>query len=67
MGRKETVIRLVIVFGFLLLVLTLFEYLTNTFSLAIDPVFHYWIQIIYLISIMIFLLLLVIYIEVPNR
>jgi hypothetical protein len=67
MARKETVTRLVIIFGFILLVLTLFEYLSSTFSITIDPVLSYWIQIIYFVSIMIFLLLLVIYLELLNR
>ncbi|MFW9769040.1 MAG: hypothetical protein ACFFF9_07720 [Candidatus Thorarchaeota archaeon] len=67
MGRKETVKNLTIIFGFILLVLTIFEYSVSTFSIAIDPVFRYWMQIIFLVVIMIFLLLLVIYLEVQNR
>ena len=66
MDRKETVKNLVIIFGFILLLLTVFEYTVSTFSIAIDPILRYWIQTFYLVFIMIFLVLLVIYLEVRN-
>lgn len=67
MDRKNTLKTLIILFGFILLVLTVIEYLLHALSITPDPVLAYWSQIIYLFSIMIFLLLLVIYLEVRNR
>ncbi len=67
MDRKKTLELLIILFGFILLFLTFIEYFLNTFSITPEPVLYYWSQIFYLLSIMIFLLLLVIYLEVRNR
>ncbi len=67
MNRRDTLKNLVILFGIILLILTVVEYLVRIFSITIDPVFAYWIQIIYLLSIFIFLVLVVIYIEVRMR
>lgn len=67
MGRKDTVKTLIVIFGFILLLLTVIEYITSTFSVTLDPVLTYLIQIFYLLSIVVFLLLIVIYLEVRNR
>ncbi|MFW9807049.1 MAG: hypothetical protein ACFFFK_10015 [Candidatus Thorarchaeota archaeon] len=60
MSRRTIVKTLIIVFGTILLVLTAFEYLIQVYSIAIDPILSYGIQIFYLISILVFLILLVI-------
>lgn len=69
MKRKETLKNLIILFGTILLVLTAFEYLTRAYAIAISPVPAYWIQVFYLVSIFIFLVLLVIYLnpESPKK
>ncbi|MGY5863256.1 MAG: hypothetical protein RTV41_01495 [Candidatus Thorarchaeota archaeon] len=67
MDRKDTVKTLIIVFCLILLLLTVVEYIISTFSILLDPVLTYLIQIFYLLSIVVFLLLLVIYLEVRNR
>ncbi len=67
MSRRDAVKNLIILFGTILLILTAVEYLIRVYSVTLDPVFYYWIQIIYLLSIVLFLLLLVIYIEVRMR
>jgi predicted membrane channel-forming protein YqfA (hemolysin III family) len=67
MNRKAVLTNLIILFAGLLLILTAFEYLVHVFSLTLDAALAYWTQIIYLLSIMLFLLLLVIYIEVRIR
>ncbi|MFW9809286.1 MAG: hypothetical protein ACFFE6_07890 [Candidatus Thorarchaeota archaeon] len=67
MERKKALEIFIMVFGLILLSFTLIEYLLSTFSITPEPVLYYWSQIFYLFSIMIFLLLLVIYLEVRNR
>lgn len=60
MSRRTVVKTLIIVFGTILMVLTAFEYLIQVYSIVIDPVLSYGIQIFYLLSILVFLILLVI-------
>jgi hypothetical protein len=60
MSRKAVVKTLLIVFGTIILTLTAFEYLVQVYSIAIDPVISYLIQSFYLLSILVFLILLVI-------
>ena len=67
MDRKDTVKNLLIIFGFILLVLTLLEFSIRALSITLDPILSYWSQTFYLVSIFVFLILLVIYIEVRNR
>ena len=67
MNRRDVVKYLIILFGTILLVLTAVEYLIRVYSVTLDPVFSYWIQIVYLLSIFLFLIVLVIYIEVRMR
>ncbi|MHA2026294.1 MAG: hypothetical protein ACW98U_10375 [Candidatus Thorarchaeota archaeon] len=67
MSRKDTVKMLIVVFGFILLLLTVIEYIISTFSITTDPVLMYLIQVFYLLSIVVFLLLIVIYLEIRNR
>lgn len=67
MNRRDILKNLIILFGTILLILTAVEYLVRIYSIILDPVLTYWIQIIYLLSIMLFLLLLVIYIEMRMR
>ena len=67
MSRKDTLKNLIILFGTILLILTAVEYLTRIYSITLNPLVAYWTQIIYLISIIVFLILLVIYIEVRMR
>jgi hypothetical protein len=66
LSRRSILKNLIIVFGTILLILTAVEYLDGIYSIFPDPV-SYWIEIFYLVSIMLFLLLLVIYIEVRMR
>jgi len=67
MNRRNILKNLMIVFGTILLILTAVEYLVRIYSISLDPVLAYWIQIFYLFLIFLFLLLLVIYIEVRMR
>jgi polyferredoxin len=67
MDRKETVKNLIILIGLILLFLTVFEYSVSTFSIPIDSALRFGIQAFFLVAIMIFLLLLVIYLEVRDR
>ena len=67
MNRRVVLKNLIILFGIILLILTTVEYLVQIYSITLDPVFAYWTQIIYLLSIFIFLVLVVIYIEVRMR
>ena len=67
MNRSDVVKNLIILFGTILLILTAFEYLIRVYSVTLDPVISYWIQVIYLLSIFLFLILIVIYIEVRMR
>jgi len=67
MNRKDALKNLIIFFGTILLILTAAEYLLRVYSVTLDLIVVYWIHIIYLLSIMVFLLLLVIYIEVRMR
>ena len=69
MSRKGVLKNLLIVFGFILLVLTAYEYLVRVYSVTVNPVLSYWIQIFYLLSIFVFLVILVIYInpEPPKK
>ncbi|MHA2177511.1 MAG: hypothetical protein ACXABH_11270 [Candidatus Thorarchaeota archaeon] len=67
MDRKDIVKNLVIIFGFILLVLTIIELLIRALSITLDPVLLFWSQTLYLVSIFVFLILLVIFIEVRNR
>jgi len=67
LSRRSILKNLIIVFGTILLILTAVEYLVRIYSISLDPILAYWIQIFYLVSIMLFLLLLVIYIEVRMR
>ena len=60
MSRRTVVKTLIIVFGTILMVLTAFEYLIQVYSIVIDSVLSYGIQIFYLLSILVFLILLVI-------
>jgi hypothetical protein len=41
MDRKDTLKKLIIIFGFILLILTVFEYLIRAFSIALDPLLMY--------------------------
>jgi hypothetical protein len=63
MIRKSVMKNLIILFGTILLVLTAFEYLVQVYSVTLEPIFVYWIQIFYLLSILIFLILLVVYLN----
>ena len=67
MNRRYVLKNLMIVFGTILIVLTAVEYLVSIYPISLDLVFVYWTQILYLCSILLFLLLLVIYIEVRMR
>ncbi|MHA1950951.1 MAG: hypothetical protein ACW99G_22405 [Candidatus Thorarchaeota archaeon] len=67
MNRKDIVKNLVIIFGFILLVLTIIELLIRSLSITLDPVLLYWSQTFFLVSIFVFLILSVIFIEVRNR
>jgi predicted membrane channel-forming protein YqfA (hemolysin III family) len=67
MNRRRDLKNLIIFFGSSLLILTAVEYLVRAFSVTLDPGLAYWTQIIYLLSIFLFLILLVIYIEVRMR
>ncbi len=69
MNRKAVLKNLMILFGGILLVFTAFEYLTRVYSVPVDPVLSYGIQIVYLLSIFVFLVLLVIFInpESPKK
>lgn len=69
MNRKEVLKNLIIFFGTILLILTAFEYLVQVYSVTVDLVLAYWIQIFYLLSIFVFLVLLVIYLnpESPKK
>ncbi|MHA2425777.1 MAG: hypothetical protein ACXAEF_13380 [Candidatus Thorarchaeota archaeon] len=67
MNRKNALKNLLIILGAIILFLTLVEYLDLVLSLTPIPVLSYWFQIIYLVSIMLFLILLAIYIEVRMR
>ncbi|MFW9833679.1 MAG: hypothetical protein ACFFEK_06775 [Candidatus Thorarchaeota archaeon] len=58
MSRRDVVKTLILVFGTILLILTAFEYLIRVFSIVIDPVLSYGIQSFYLLSILVFLILL---------
>jgi hypothetical protein len=69
MIRKDVLKNLIILFGTILLVLTATEYLVRVYSVTLDPIFAYWIQIFYLLSIFVFLVVLVIYLnpESPKK
>ena len=67
MSRRVVVKNLIILFGTILLILTAVEYMIRVYSVTLDPVLYYWIQLIYLLSIVLFLILLVLYIEVRMR
>lgn len=69
MKRKETLKNLIILFGTILLVLTAFEYLVRVYTITFPVIPAYWIQVFYLVSIFIFLVLLVIYLnpESPKK
>ena len=67
MNRRSVLKNLMIVFGTILLILTTVEYIIRIYSITLDPVLSYWTQILYLFSIMLFLLLLVIFIEIRMR
>jgi len=69
MSRKGTLKNLLILFGTILLILTAFEYLVQVYSVTVNFVFAYWIQIFYLLAIFVFLVLLVIYLnpESPKK
>jgi hypothetical protein len=69
MKRKETLKNLIILFGTILLVLTAFEYLVRVYTITLPLIPAYWIQVFYLVSIFIFLVLLVIYLnpESPKK
>ena len=67
MSRRGVVKNLIILFGTILLILTAVEYMIRVYSVTLDPVLYYWIQLIYLLSIVLFLILLVLYIEVRMR
>jgi hypothetical protein len=69
MSRKDVVKTLILVFGTILLILTAFEYLVQVYSIIINPVLSYGIQSFYLLSIFVFLILLVIFLnpEPPKK
>lgn len=69
MSRKAVLKNLIILFGTILLILTAFEYLIRVYSITIDPGLYYGIQIFYLLSILVFLVLLGIYLnpESPKK
>jgi len=69
MNRKQTLKNLIMLFGTILLVLTAFDYLTFVYSVILAPVLAYWFQVFYLLSIFVFLVLLVIYLnpESPKK
>jgi predicted membrane channel-forming protein YqfA (hemolysin III family) len=69
MKRKETLKNLIILFGTILLILTAFEYLVRAYAITIAAVPAYWVQVFYLLSIFVFLVLLVIYLnpESPKK
>jgi len=69
MIRKDVLKNLIILFGTILLVLTATEYLVRVYSITLDPIFAYWIQIFYLLSIFVFLIVLMIYLnpESPKK
>lgn len=67
MNRKAVVTNLLIIFGMILLIFTALEYTVSVFSIVLDPALSYMIQVVYLLSILVFLILLVIFIEVRMR
>ena len=67
MNRRDILKNLIILLGIILLILTVFEYLVQIYSITLVPPLAYWVQIVYLVSIFIFLVLVVIYIEVRMR
>lgn len=67
MNRRNLLKNLIILFGTILLILTAAEFLISVYSITVDPILSYWIQVFYLLSILTFLLSLVIYIEVRIR
>jgi predicted membrane channel-forming protein YqfA (hemolysin III family) len=69
MNRKQILKNLIMLFGTILLVLTAFEYLTFAYSVTLAPALAYWFQVFYLLSIFVFLVLLVIYLnpESPKK
>jgi hypothetical protein len=69
MNRKQTLKNLIMLFGTILLVLTAFDYLTFVYSVILAPVLVYWFHVFYLLSIFVFLVLLVIYLnpESPKK
>lgn len=67
MERKKTLERLIILFGFIVIVITITDVLLNVLSITPDPVLSYFSQILYFLSIIALLLLCVLYLEVQNR
>ena len=67
MNRRDVLKNLLIILGLIILIFTVVEYLVSVFSIILDPVLSYWIQVVYLLSILVFLFLLVIFIEVRMR
>ena len=63
MNRKTVLRNLLLLFGTILLVLTVFEYLVRDYPIIIDPVLYYGIQVFYLLSILVFLVLLFIFLN----
>jgi len=66
MDRKAVVKSLMLVFGTIILVLTAFEFIVQVYSIVINPTLYYGIQSFYLLSILVFLILLVIILN-PER
>nr|KXH74774.1 MAG: hypothetical protein AM325_12455 [Candidatus Thorarchaeota archaeon SMTZ1-45] len=67
MNRRNLLKNLILLFGTILLILTATEFLVSVYTITLDPTLSYWIQVFYLLSILTFLLLLVIYIEIRIR
>jgi hypothetical protein len=67
MNRAVVLKNLLIILGLIILIFTVFEYLVSVFSIVLNSALSYWIQVVYLLSILSFLILLVVFIEVRMR